>query len=296
MNETLKRAISGAVYIALLLTSILFSTESFITLFGVFLIITIYEFSNIVNLNKVFSILFGTLVYSSIILVSHYNKQTTKFLNDTFNTNISLDTNIKQLDLILLAITIVVSIKCIIFLFYDSVQKVSTSSKYLYLLGYITLPFVFIVKISFGTNDYNPKIILGLFVLIWTNDTFAYLVGKSMGKHKLFERVSPKKTIEGFLGGVVFAAFAGFLISKLYIQPKPEFSNTSILIWTIIALIVSIFGTIGDLIESKFKRIAGIKDSGSIMPGHGGILDRLDSVIFVAPIIFLFYQILYYVS
>ncbi|WP_286965980.1 MULTISPECIES: phosphatidate cytidylyltransferase [unclassified Flavobacterium] len=296
MNETLKRAISGAVYIALLLTSILFSTESFITLFGVFLIITIYEFSNIVNLNKVFSILFGTLVYSAIILVSHYNKQTTKFLNDSFNTNISLETNIKQLDLILLAITIVVSIKCIIFLFYDSVQKISTSSKYLYLLGYITLPFVFIVKISFGTNDYNPKIILGLFVLIWTNDTFAYLVGKSMGKHKLFERVSPKKTIEGFLGGVVFAAFAGFLISKLYIQPKPEFSSTSILIWTIIALIVSIFGTIGDLIESKFKRIAGIKDSGSIMPGHGGILDRLDSVIFVAPIIFLFYQILYYVS
>ncbi|WDF65082.1 phosphatidate cytidylyltransferase [Flavobacterium sp. KACC 22763] len=296
MNETLKRTISGAVYIALLLTSILFSTESFITLFGVFLIITIYEFSNIVNLNKVFSILFGTLVYTAIILVSHYNKQTTKFINDTFNSNISLETNIKQLDLVLLAVTIVVSIKCIIFLFYDSVQKVSTSSKYLYLLGYITLPFVFIVKISFGTNDYNPKIILGLFVLIWTNDTFAYLVGKSIGKHKLFERVSPKKTIEGFLGGVVFAAFAGFLISKLYIQPKPEFSNTSILIWTIIALIVSIFGTIGDLIESKFKRIAGIKDSGSIMPGHGGILDRLDSVIFVAPIIFLFYQILYYVS
>jgi len=296
MNETLKRTISGAVYIALLLASILFSTESFITLFGVFLIITIYEFSNIVNLNKVFSILFGTLVYSVTILISHYNKQTSKFINETFNSNISLETNIKQLDLVLLAITIVVSIKCIIFLFYDSVQKISTSSKYLYLLGYITLPFIFIVKISFGTNDYNPKIIIGLFVLIWTNDTFAYLVGKSMGKHKLFERVSPKKTIEGFLGGVVFAAFAGFLISKLYIQPNPEFSNTSILIWTIIALIVSIFGTIGDLIESKFKRIAGIKDSGSIMPGHGGILDRLDSVIFVAPIIFLFYQILYYVS
>jgi len=296
MNETLKRTISGAVYIALLLASILFSTESFITLFGVFLIITIYEFSNIVNLNKVFSILFGILVYSTTILISHYNKQTSKFLNETFNSNISLETNIKQLDLVLLAITIVVSIKCIIFLFYDSVQKISTSSKYLYLLGYITLPFIFIVKISFGTIDYNPKIIIGLFVLIWTNDTFAYLVGKSMGKHKLFERVSPKKTIEGFLGGVVFAAFAGFLISKLYIQPNPEFSGKSILIWTIIALIVSVFGTIGDLIESKFKRIAGVKDSGSIMPGHGGILDRLDSVIFVAPIIFLFYQILYYVS
>ncbi|MDR6761364.1 phosphatidate cytidylyltransferase [Flavobacterium sp. 2755] len=296
MNETLKRTISGAVYIALLLTSILFSTESFIILFGIFLIITIYEFSNIVNLNKVFSILFGTLLYSIIILISHYNKQTSAYLNTNFKSNLDLETNIQQLDLVLLAITLVVSIKCIIFLFYDSVQKISISSKYLYLLGYITLPFLFIVKISFGTNDYNPKIIIGLFVLIWTNDTFAYLVGKSMGKHKLFERVSPKKTIEGFLGGMVFAAFAGFLISKLYIQPNPAFSSKSILIWTIIALIVSVFGTIGDLIESKFKRIAGIKDSGSIMPGHGGILDRLDSVIFVAPIIFLFYQILYYVS
>lgn len=296
MNETLKRTLSGAVYIALLLTSILFSTESFIILFGVFLIITIYEFSNIVNFNKAFAILFGTLLYTIVILISHYNKQTSAYLNDTFKSNLDLETNIQQLDLVLLAITLVVSVKCIIFLFYDSVQKVSISSKYLYLLGYITLPFLFIVKISFGTNDYNPKIIIGLFVLIWTNDTFAYLVGKSMGKHKLFERVSPKKTIEGFLGGMFFAAFAGFLISKLYIQPNPAFSSKSILIWTIIALIVSIFGTIGDLIESKFKRIAGIKDSGSIMPGHGGILDRLDSVIFVAPIIFLFYQILYYVS
>ena len=296
MNETLKRAISGAVYIALLLTSILFSTESFIVLFGVFLIITIYEFSNLVQLNKIFSILFGTLLYSVIILISHYNKHTTAYLNSLLKSNIDLETNIQQLDLVLLAVTIVISIKCILFLFYDSVQKISISSKYLYLLGYITLPFVFIVKISFGTNNYNPKIILGLFILIWTNDTFAYLVGKSIGKHKLFERVSPKKTIEGFLGGAAFAAFAGFLISKLYIQPNPAFSGKSILIWTIIALIVSVFGTIGDLIESKFKRIAGVKDSGSIMPGHGGILDRLDSVIFVAPIIFLFYQILYYVS
>ncbi|MTH14461.1 phosphatidate cytidylyltransferase [Flavobacterium sp. LC2016-01] len=296
MNETLKRTISGAVYIALLLTSILFSTESFIVLFGIFLIITIYEFSNLVSLNKIFSILFGTLLFSVIILISHYNKQTTDYLNSALSSNLDLTINIKQLDLILLAVTLVISIKCILFLFYDSVQKISTSSKYLYLLGYITLPFVFIVKISFGANDYNPKIILGLFILIWTNDTFAYLVGKSIGKHKLFERVSPKKTIEGFLGGAVFAAFAGFLISKLYIQPTPEFSNKSILIWTIIAIIVSIFGTIGDLIESKFKRIAGVKDSGSIMPGHGGILDRLDSVIFVSPIIFLFYQILYYVS
>jgi phosphatidate cytidylyltransferase len=116
-----------------------------------------------------------------------------------------------------------------------------------------------------------------------------------MGKHKLFERISPKKTIEGFIGGVLFAVFAGFLISKLYIKPNPEFSDKSILIWTIIAVIAGVFGTIGDLIESKFKRVAGVKDSGIIMPGHGGILDRFDSVIFVAPIVFLFYKILKFI-
>lgn len=295
MNETLKRTISGAVYIALLLTSILFSTESFIILFGIFLIIATYEFSNLVGINKIFSILFVTLFYSTVSLISFYRSETENYINKFLKDKIQITIDTDQLFTVLLIITLIVSIKCIIFLF-DDTQIISKLSRYIYLIGYIMLPFIFIIKISFGIKDYNSKIIIGLFVLIWTNDTFAYLVGKSIGKHKLFERISPKKTIEGFLGGAVFAAFAGFLISKLYIQPNPEFSSKSILIWTIIALIVSIFGTIGDLIESKFKRVAGVKDSGAIMPGHGGVLDRLDSVIFVAPIIFLFYQILYYVS
>lgn len=296
MNETLKRSISGAIYILLLLTSILFSTESFFILFGVFLVIAIYEFCNLTQVNKTLPLIIGTLLYATITLISHYNKITTATINQYFDTNIEITVNIQQLNIILLAITLVVSIKCILFLFYDNIQKISTSSKYLYLFGYIILPFVFITKISFGIKDYNPKIIIGLFLLIWTNDTFAYIVGKSIGKHKLFERISPKKTIEGFLGGLLFAILAGYLISKFYIKPNPIFSQQSILIWTSIAAIVGIFGTIGDLIESKFKRIAGVKDSGSIMPGHGGVLDRLDSVIFVAPFIFLFYQILNYVS
>ncbi|TDE51094.1 phosphatidate cytidylyltransferase [Flavobacterium sp. GT3P67] len=296
MNETLKRAISGAIYIILLLASILYSTESFFILFGIFLIITVYEFCNLIQIHKVFPILFGTALYSIVTLVSHYNQITTDTINQIFNTDLEIAVNIQKLDVVLLVIALVVSIKCILFLFYDNIQKISTSSKYLYLLGYIILPFVFITKISFGISDYNPKIIIGLFILIWTNDTFAYIVGKSMGRTKLFEKISPKKTIEGFIGGIIFAVLAGYLISKYYIKANPEFSDRSILIWTSIAVIVGIAGTIGDLIESKFKRIAGVKDSGNIMPGHGGILDRLDSVIFVAPIIFLFYQILNYVS
>jgi phosphatidate cytidylyltransferase len=296
MNETLKRGISGAVYIALLLSSILFSTESFIVLFGIFLIIATYEFCNLIQLNKIFPIFFATLFYTFISLISFYKVVTENYITTVLNSNFKFDFDIEQFNILLLILTLIVSIKCIVFLFDDTVQSISKLSKYIYLTGYILLPFVFITKISFGIKDYNPKIIIGLFILIWTNDTFAYLVGKSIGKHKLLERISPKKTIEGFIGGVLFAIFAGFLISKLYIKASPSFSEKSILIWTTIALIVGIFGTIGDLIESKFKRIAGIKDSGKIMPGHGGILDRLDSVIFVAPIVYLFYQILPYVS
>ena len=282
MDETLKRGISGAVYVLLLLASILYSTESFLILFGIFLVISLFEFCNLIQVNKLIPIIFGSALYVLITIISNYDS--TK----------SID--IQSLDIILLATTLLISLKCIVFLFDNKNHKISNLSKYLYLLGYITLPFIFITKISFGIKDYNPKIIIGLFILIWTNDTFAYIVGKSIGKYKLFEKISPKKTIEGFFGGLIFAIFAGYLISMYLIKPSEQFRDKSILIWTIIAAIVGVVGTIGDLIESKFKRVAGVKDSGKIMPGHGGVLDRLDSVIFVAPFIFLFYKILNYVS
>ena len=128
-----------------------------------------------------------------------------------------------------------------------------------------------------------------MFVLIWINDSFAYLIGSNFGRQKLFESVSPKKTVEGFLGGVFFSAIASYFIFKY--TNNLEFSN-----WLIISVIISVFGTIGDLIESKYKRQANVKDSGNLMPGHGGLLDRLDSAIFVAPFIYLFLKILNYVS
>jgi phosphatidate cytidylyltransferase len=121
------------------------------------------------------------------------------------------------------------------------------------------------------------------------NDTFAYLVGISIGKNKLFEKISPKKTIEGFVGGIFFSMITGIILATYYLYQ-------SIIQWIILALIIGVFGTLGDLIESKFKRNAGVKDSGTIMPGHGGFLDRLDSIIFVAPYIYIFYQKLYYDS
>ena len=284
MNETLKRSISGAFYVVLLLVSILYSTESFYILFGLFLLIAVVEFCDLIQLNKITSIFLAIVIY--LLFYEANLKHNNLFSNDVAH----------YATLTVLAITLIVSIKGVLFLFDDNEVKSNIFSKYTYLIGYIILPFVFITKLPFGEKGYNPKIIISIFILIWTNDTFAYIVGKSMGKRKLFERVSPKKTIEGFIGGVLFAVVASYIISRYYFDPKEYYFKKSVAIWMTIALIVGVFGTIGDLIESKFKRAAGVKDSGAIMPGHGGILDRLDSVIFVAPIIFLFYQILNYVS
>lgn len=276
MNETLKRSISGAVYIFLLVASILFSTESFFILFGIFLLITVVEFCDLVQINKIIPILLASGIYFLFYLTN-------------FKQEIALLSKPAIIPTIVaLSVTLVIFIKCIVFLFDEKRTQIDSISKYIYLIGYIILPFIFITKIPFGVKGYNPKIIISIFILIWTNDTFAYIVGKSIGKRKLFERISPKKTIEGFIGGVIFAVIASYIISKYYIEVK----EGATYIWIVIAFIVGIFGTIGDLIESKFKRVAGVKDSGIIMPGHGGILDRFDSVIFVAPIIFLFYQIL----
>ncbi|HOW41519.1 MAG TPA: phosphatidate cytidylyltransferase [Bacteroidales bacterium] len=128
---------------------------------------------------------------------------------------------------------------------------------------------------------FSPGIIIGFFLLIWANDTGAYLAGVSFGKHKLFERISPKKTWEGFFGGVLLVVIVAWLLSSwLGVVGRTQ--------WIIIALIVSVAGTYGDLIESMLKRSLGVKDSGNIMPGHGGFLDRFDSAIISFPLVYLF--------
>lgn len=135
--------------------------------------------------------------------------------------------------------------------------------------------------LSHNSVIFSPGIIIGFFLLIWANDTGAYLTGMSLGRHKLFERISPKKTWEGFIGGIIIAVLVAWLLSGwLSVVDKWH--------WVIISVIISVTGTYGDLIESMLKRSIGVKDSGSIMPGHGGFLDRFDSVIFSFPPVYLF--------
>jgi phosphatidate cytidylyltransferase len=125
----------------------------------------------------------------------------------------------------------------------------------------------------------DKLIVLAIFVLIWVNDTFAYLTGmgtsKTIGNHKMFPRVSPKKSWEGLAGGAVMAVVASVIFSRL-----TDIVGFSTAVWIGLAIVIVVFGTIGDLCESIFKRTLGVKDSGTILPGHGGMLDRFDSVLF----------------
>lgn len=132
-----------------------------------------------------------------------------------------------------------------------------------------------------GKYLFSPGIIIGFFLLVWANDTGAYLTGRALGKHKLMERISPKKTWEGFIGGLIIAALVAWLLSGwLGVVERKE--------WVIISIIISLSGTYGDLVESMLKRSAGVKDSGKILPGHGGFLDRFDSTIISFPLVYLF--------
>jgi len=144
---------------------------------------------------------------------------------------------------------------------------------------YVSLPLTFLYLLGCADGGGNSSLLLGFFALVWCNDTGAYVVGVSIGKHKLYERISPKKTWEGFIGGVVFTLIAAWCINLV-----TDISH--LWVWLLAGLVVSVFGTIGDLVESMLKRNVDIKDSGAILPGHGGVLDRFDAVLFSAPMVY----------
>lgn len=153
--------------------------------------------------------------------------------------------------------------------------------KVLYATIYLFLPTSLAISIAFTNGTWEPRYLLGLFFILWANDTFAYLTGITIGRHKLIERLSPKKSIEGLVGGIIGAMLVGYLISLFW----PILSTME---WLVFALLVAIGGTLGDLFESSIKRSAGVKDSGNVIPGHGGILDRLDSFLISVPILYFY--------
>ncbi len=274
MKESSKRIISGFIFGGVFIAS-LYTHVSFAVLTFIFGIISTKEFNNLTNQTGIGYYLAFSLIYIYFALTEFY-----------LNSNLQLNSWFNDLKDTLLIFSIFVSLFLLRDLFSSKNLPGILAKKYFRFIFYITSSFVFIYLIANFKGFYDPSIILGCFILIWVNDSFAYIVGKKFGKQKLFYSISPHKTVEGFLGGLLFCCISASIVSR-YIDDTLSTSN-----WLIIAIIVSVFGTLGDLIESKLKRESNVKDSGKIMPGHGGILDRLDSVIFASPYIYLFLKLI----
>ena len=153
-------------------------------------------------------------------------------------------------------------------------------------VAYELFSFVYAILPVMLLSSMDKSLIVILFLLVWTNDVGAYLVGVTCGKHRLFERLSPKKSWEGFWGGLIFSVVLAFLAGNYFMEENPW-------LWGILGLVTVIAGVFGDLFESMFKRSIGIKDSGRIIPGHGGFLDRFDALLFAAPCFWVFYAVLF---
>lgn len=267
MKEAIVRSISGLLYISILVASILSSELIFISLFYLIGLVCLIEMQKLLHLRSYALYAVQALLF---YLFSYL-----KFNQDA--------------TILLLFITIFVNLFLVKDLLVIKKIPVFEKKKYIIIIFYLISSVIFLTLIPTIEGVFIPKLVVGIFVLIWTNDTFAYIIGKNFGRNKLYERISPNKTIEGFLGGLIFSGIASFFI----------YSYTQFLtfaIWLGLAIILSVFGTLGDLIQSKFKRQAGVKDSGTLMPGHGGLFDRLDSIIFASPFVYAYLYLLNYVS
>jgi phosphatidate cytidylyltransferase len=181
----------------------------------------------------------------------------------------------------ILAIALIVI--AVVTLFKFTSELYFDSGKLIFTVIYVALPFSFALGLpKYSSYDSNFSLeVIFLFILIWSSDTFAYLVGKSIGKHKMAPKISPKKTWEGYAGGVVLTLVLSYFV-EMY---QPQLRGN----WMIVGFLIAAFAPLGDLVESQLKRTFGVKDSGNIIPGHGGVLDRLDSFLICVPVVYLYF-------
>ena len=213
MNQTLKKALSGTVYVAIMWFGTSYSELSFTLLFGIILLVCLYEMHKL-------------------------RKEKTKIL------------------------------------------------AYIYILvPFLLIQFFNMTDSNYPANPFDPSIILFMFILTWTFDTFAYLVGIQYGKHKIMPSVSPRKSWEGFAGGFIFTIIVAYISQKFFIH----ITLRDVLF---VSIILPFTATLGDFIASHYKREAGVKDSGNFIPGHGGMLDRMDAFTITIPVIYLIFHLL----
>jgi phosphatidate cytidylyltransferase len=300
MTNLVIRTLTGIGIVAVLTTAILFSSVTYIVLMMLILALTMAEFYRIIRVrlnrpNVPVGILIGLVMFMISVVYS-----------------------VKIAPPELIAVLIPLFIMVFVVELYR-LQKNPLANVGLTFLGiiYVALPFaLFNFMVFEGVSEnpdievantqihyvneflnfflfmkpdthivYNPTFLMAFFIIIWVYDSVAYLAGVKFGRHKLFHSVSPKKSWEGFIGGIIFTPLTAFIMFKI-------FGQISLTNWIIYSLIVVIFATFGDLVESLFKRSINIKDSGKILPGHGGLLDRFDSTLLAAPMAYLYLELI----
>lgn len=260
MNNLIVRSLTGIVFVASIILPIIYSQPVAMIIFSIYFVLGVTEYfklfksSEMISINWQLSSFYTVLIYGLTAFVI-----------------------IGKLPAGMIAFVPVIIFKLMLTeLWRKKEQPIYNTAINLMGVFYLVVPFSLILLIL---NMKGPdfSLLIGMFILIWTNDSFAYLTGRMIGKHKMIERISPNKTWEGTIGGVVFSLIAGVLIGYLTDQ---------MLFWTVAAMVISPGAIFGDLLESLFKRNLKIKDSGNILPGHGGILDRFDATLFVVPFYF----------
>ncbi|WP_289119723.1 phosphatidate cytidylyltransferase [uncultured Bacteroides sp.] len=266
-NNFIQRAVTGVLFVIVLAGCILYSPLSFGILFTIISALSVHEFAQLVNrsgevsINKTITALGGAYLFLALM---------------SFCTQQSIGARIFLPYLGLLLYMMITELY---------LKKKNPTGNWAYSMLsqlYVALPFALLNVLAFqystetSSVTYNPILPLSIFVFIWLSDTGAYCTGSLIGRHRLFERISPKKSWEGSIGGGIFSIASSFVFAYF-------FSFMLWWQWVGLAIVVVIFGTWGDLTESLMKRQLGIKDSGNILPGHGGMLDRFDSALMAIP-------------
>jgi len=270
VKKVIIRTITGLIFISIVIASVCWSIYSFMLVFLLVTMLCQHEFyflihSDNIKPQKIAGFILGAFLFLSVALYAH---------------------NISGFGLVLLNIPLA----CLIFVA-EMYRKHETpfTNIAITLLGvyYIALP-LSLLNFFYSpfqiTGEFRVQLLLGFFIITWVTETAAYVAGNLFGKHLLFQRISPKKTWEGIIGAVLFGIITAFILSMV-------FKDFLFCHWLAIAMLIILAGTFGDLAESLFKRSCQVKDSGSLLPGHGGMLDRFDSILFAAPFVFLYIYI-----
>jgi phosphatidate cytidylyltransferase len=259
------RTITGAVFVALIIGSLLYHPLAFTAVIYFFLMVGLLEFFRLADkkeiyLQRVLGFIAGSIVYL-ILALTALGIIPFKYLA---------------------FLPLLIFVFFVAELFRDKPNSLQNLAFSIFPVIYISIPFglmIFLMSPQLAGSQPHWHLLFSFFIISWVNDTFAYLTGMLIGKHKLFEKISPKKTWEGSIGGIIFSFIAAYVLS-LFFQDLNTWQ------WLGGAAIIAVSGTFGDLSESLLKRYFNVKDSGNIFPGHGGMLDRFDSILFSAPALF----------